>query len=526
MIRGIRYTSGWRFGSAAAFALAALIGIYSVVAPYRAQRAGAALLSLVQWGGGGTVTLAAGAGEELDLDLAERLGGRLREAEDLALEVTETSGSAASLERLRKGSASLALVLASAVQEDWGEVRALAAAGSRYVHVMVPSDSPIHTFRDLEGKKIGVGPVDGDAAVLAAAICDFFRFSAPPEMINDYGGDWERAFLDGRIEAAITVQGLNAGEVQALLAKGWYRLVPIAEAESIAQAVPGAMAVTLPNNLYGVDRELPRPEQGPFPALAFRAALVAREDAPGRTVHAVLTQLFSPELLSNAPLAGYTEAEGRPPDAWPLHPAAETFYRRHDPVTWRQMAAALQVAAGLAVASLAARALWRWRRQRRYASQRRAAQRQYDVLKTAGRALAKADLPEEMTAALRQISAVHHWADQSLRSRTASPELIAELSLATSARTLDALNLLTERRTAAYWPQVAAESEIAPEISEEVEPTPVESIFSYNSYSGDAPTVNIPPEEAESVSPGGATPVPPLGPEQAGGNPDDQLYLF
>lgn len=446
MLGRFKYSLGGRLISLAGLCLAGLLGLYAVLAPYNAQRTAATILSWVQFGDGGAVALALDGQQSLDHALADLLGRQLANAEKRSIKILNTSGSAESLRLLQRGAADAALVLESAVRDQWQDFAAIASVGMRYVHVIVPTDSTIHTFRDVAGKKLGVGPQEGDAAALAGELLDFFKFTESPELVYDQGPDLERAFLDGRINAALVIQGLNAPPIQELLAKGWYRLVSIAEAESIAAALPYVQASVFPNNSYGIDRALPSTGDLPFGTLAIRSILVAGENTADRLVYAVLTQLYSPGFLNQAPLPHFSEAEGTPSGAWPMHPAASAYYLRHAPVTWRQMATAIQIVLGLTLAAIAARGLWRRRERLLYQSRRRAAQRQLDALKTAGLSLIKADTAEEGITALRQMAGIHQWAEQSLRSMTMPPDLVAEINLALGDRLIDALAKWIERR--------------------------------------------------------------------------------
>ena len=281
---------------------------------------------------GGTAVLSTGVegggyhlfGASLQSYMARRGTWRIR--------LESSSGSIENVQRLRDGEADLALLQGGLDMEAEG-LCALAAVGREYVHLIAPADSPIVSFRDTAGRRVGVGPAGSGSEALAAAIYKFFQFAAPPELVTDHDPNLEQAFRKGEIDAAFLVRSLFTPEIEQLLATGWYRLTPIPESASVARILHGVSGEALPPGLYGPDRTLPSPEDPPFQTLAVDTLLIARPDAPESLVRAVLEALYEsgrPQYPRNPILS---EAQGRQVDFFPLHPAANAFYHRHDPVS-------------------------------------------------------------------------------------------------------------------------------------------------------------------------------------------------
>jgi TRAP transporter TAXI family solute receptor len=251
------------------------------------------------------------------------------------VELVETTGALSSLDLVRRGDADFAFIPAGLGMAMDG-IAAVAVLDRAYVHVIVPADAGIRGLRDLQGKRIGVGPQSGSFTPHAARIFDFFEFHDAPIFVNDHNSDLAQAFLDGEIDAAFAVVSLFTPNMESLLDTGWYRLVPLEGVDAAARYLTEFEVVYLPPGLYGPDRTVPSPDAGPFPTLAVDTLLVTRASTPARAVTAVLEGLNAPALLQEARLA--------PPERLalerglvPVHPAALKFYARNDPVSVEEL---------------------------------------------------------------------------------------------------------------------------------------------------------------------------------------------
>lgn len=318
--------------TAAALLSVAAGGLFFIFAPYQASRIRADIADRLQARGEAPLVLATA--EENSAYF--KLGGVLRQHMDAfhsyKLDVKATRGSVENLSLLKDGNADLALVQ-SGLTTDREDLVALANLGRQYLHVVVPADSKVETFRDLAGKRIGVGPEGGGADALARRMLEFFNFGEETTLVYDHNPDLKEAFLDGEIDAAFSVQGLFDPTLEALLSLGWYRLVPVREAESVSRYLPGVFAENLPPNLYGPDRSIPPAAGGPFPTLAVNTLLVCQRSLPSHQVHTVLELIFRGDFLRAARLTGLTEADAQTQLHLPLHAGAEEFYSRRNPVS-------------------------------------------------------------------------------------------------------------------------------------------------------------------------------------------------
>jgi hypothetical protein len=190
---------------------------------------------------------------------------------------------------------------------DRAGLETVGEAGKEYVHLVAPADSALHTFRDLAGKRIGVGAAGSASEQSARAAFDFFNFGDAVELISGADTDLEHAFRDGTIQAAWVLAPLHEPGLEKLLAMGWCSLLPMPEAAALMRSVPGFAVEDWPVGLYGRDRTLPNAKDGPFQVVSVAVALLA---LPSQTP--AIRRLFEPV----ADAAGVTLPE--PPVSRPL----------------------------------------------------------------------------------------------------------------------------------------------------------------------------------------------------------------
>lgn len=137
----------------------------------------------------------------------------------------------------------------------------------------------------------------------------------------------------GKIDAAFLVFGLHARYIDAMLASGEYKLIPIDESLAISNYIPGVFAKRIPNHSYGPNRSIPGEFENGLPTLAVSTLLITRPDVPSRHVRSVLEALYNVETIKASRLIGLTESSGRQIVDLPLHKTADDFYARNDPIT-------------------------------------------------------------------------------------------------------------------------------------------------------------------------------------------------
>jgi hypothetical protein len=269
-----------------------------------------------------------------------RLGNLIRKEmerqQDQKVDIRVTSGTLENIELLRKGDVDFALVQ-GAVQEDetihFKGLSAIAAIGWQYVHILAPVDSPIKKFRDLAGKRVDLGPLKSGNEALGKQVFKYFPASSRIQPVYTHISNAKEDFQAGKMDAFFTVYDLHAPILENLMNTGKYRLVSIPEAKAIAYTIPGCFAAVLPHSLYGPNRDIPSREAGTFETLKVKTLLITRPGIDRFLIRNLLQTIYSNRFIKLSRLPELSEEKGQDVFDLPLHPAAERFYRRNEPVT-------------------------------------------------------------------------------------------------------------------------------------------------------------------------------------------------
>ncbi|MCP5048668.1 MAG: TAXI family TRAP transporter solute-binding subunit [bacterium] len=323
---------------AAAVILSSCVVIYFLLlifAPQLMQRSGAYIRDLFGAGKKKVVLATAGKGGHY-YRLGKLLKQELRRQQDQTLEVNVTLGSLDNVRQVQSGAADFAFIqggLEEGPGHDFNGLNAVATIGWQYVHIITPVNSGIQEFNHLKGKTVSLGPRESGNASLGKLVLDYFHPSAGVKLEYTDIYQIERDFRAGKMDAVFTVYDLHARVVGELLETGDYRLIPIHGAESIAYTIPGCFSGTLPHSLYGRNRDIPSRDDGIFPTLKVKTLLISHREMDGFIVKKLLRTLYSTSFIKQSRLPELDEKKGRVVFDLPLHPEADEFYRRNDPVT-------------------------------------------------------------------------------------------------------------------------------------------------------------------------------------------------
>ena len=253
----------------------------------------------------------------------------------------ELIANSALAESLRRGDDGADLVVSGAAGEDVGAagVAGLARLDPQFFFVIVPNDSAVREIRDLTGP-VNPGTRVPNGLTLGERVLEYYGLIASAADGTDgrvsivrptatTKGTNVADFESGHNVAETRTQALNSELIADILDTGKYRLVPIRDNDALARAIPGTSAGVIPAGVFGPERRIP-PE--PVPTIVMSQLLLARSDLPARVVSDILEVVYDPSFLREV---GYeaSEESGRELAGWPLHPAAEAFYHRNDPVT-------------------------------------------------------------------------------------------------------------------------------------------------------------------------------------------------
>jgi len=249
----------------------------------------------------------------------------------------QTSGaSGENIRLINKKEVELALVQSDTLDQAWNAMEAfkeplkgMSAVATLYpeiVQVVVRADSPIKTFADLKGKKVGVGAPGSGTEINFRQLMDIYGLKK-----EDVNGQYlsysesAEAFKDKHIDAFIATAGIPNSAIMDVSTQNDIRILPIPADVSakLIQKHPFFAAVKVPANTYkGLTADVP--------TVAVNAVLIAGNQLKEDMVYNLTKALFE-----NLPDLAATHAKGKEVNlqyavqgvSIPFHPGAVKYFK-------------------------------------------------------------------------------------------------------------------------------------------------------------------------------------------------------
>jgi TRAP transporter TAXI family solute receptor len=249
----------------------------------------------------------------------------------------QTSGaSGENIRLMNKKEVELALVQSDTLDQAWNGVEAfkeplkgMSAVATLYpeiVQVVVRADSPIKTFADLKGKKVGVGAPGSGTEINFRQLMDVYGLKK-----EDLNGQYlsysesAEAFKDKHIDAFIATAGVPNSAIMDVSTQNDIRILPISAdiSAKLIQKYPFFAAVKVPANAYkGITQDVP--------TVAVNAVLIAGNQLKEDMVYNLTKALFE----NQADLAS-AHAKGKEVNlqyavqgvSVPFHPGAVKYFK-------------------------------------------------------------------------------------------------------------------------------------------------------------------------------------------------------
>ncbi|GGP49393.1 C4-dicarboxylate ABC transporter substrate-binding protein [Saccharothrix coeruleofusca] len=206
--------------------------------------------------------------------------------------------------------------------EDPGGISAVGRLYDSFLHVVVPSGSPVRRLADLAGLRVSLGPVESGTEFTATRLLDLLGVRV--QALRMAHAEAARQLAAGSIDALLALTGIPTPAVSDLLGPTPPRLVDLPqEAEALADAYPGLyVPATIPATTY---RPLP-----PCRTFAVPNLLLARSALDPAVVEVVTRTVFTESARI---AARHQEASrinvrtGIATGQVPLHKGAERWFR-------------------------------------------------------------------------------------------------------------------------------------------------------------------------------------------------------
>ncbi|WP_158773553.1 TAXI family TRAP transporter solute-binding subunit [Cobetia sp. L2A1] len=255
---------------------------------------------------------------------------------DISMVPIVTGGSVANPNLLGRGDVELALTnnnLAKLALAGEGpymaagpiEMGAVAALHPSVLHMMVLADSDIHSFKDLKGKRVAVGPAGGGTLGFLNYLFplnDMELDDITPSFVS-YSDGFSQ-LTDGTVDAAMALSGYPAGAVMQAAAGAKLRFVSFApgDLQTAIDKNPAYMKVTIPADVYGT--------QGDGELIGVYNMLIAPTSLEADTVERITAAIFEHLEEFQAENASARQIDPAMSErlAIPLHEGAKRYFER------------------------------------------------------------------------------------------------------------------------------------------------------------------------------------------------------
>jgi hypothetical protein len=253
---------------------------------------------------------------------------------NLAVEIRETKGSNENAVLVSRGEVPFATLNMGPGFDAWHGRGPFAGDGLRGMRAVVPMyETPFHaaalkrsriaSLRDLDGKRVGVGPANGPGEVFFKGLADALGIRAT--VVTGTPDELADKVASGEIDAFWYGSGLPSPPFRKLAEGGEAVIFGFKPDE--AEAFRKAFAYFAP---YEIKAETYEGQRDPLQSLAVWNFLVAHEGVSADIVHAVAKALLDDraEVTAAFPAASAMTAQNVSANTFmPFHPGAVRYYR-------------------------------------------------------------------------------------------------------------------------------------------------------------------------------------------------------
>lgn len=267
------------------------------------------------------IVIAAGLPDGMYDGVSQRLQESLQTATGTPVRVLKTQGSIENRDLIFAREAHLGLLQESAV--DIEQVAVIAPLYREFVFVIVRRESDFETIADLDGRTILIGASGSGNRVSAEKILGKFHITSASASFN--AGNFDQLGTNMACDAAIVITGLQNASLNAFLATGKFRLLPIPPRVEISLGTGFFPDTIKPEDFAGIIKL----DDDGLATVITPALLVVRKGERNSLVEAVCESLWNDGLIDTLPGKFSPEQFRDLTKALPMHPAAIRYFRTH-----------------------------------------------------------------------------------------------------------------------------------------------------------------------------------------------------
>jgi TRAP transporter TAXI family solute receptor len=236
-----------------------------------------------------------------------------------------TGSSVDNLRFLAAGVGQMGFASLDAVESTGQAPPGLSAVGRIYdsfLHLVVPEESPIQSFADLDGKRVSLGAAGSSTEFTSDRL--LAMTGVRPIALKLSQTDGANAIADGTLDAMLTLTGIPTPAITDLAGRRRIRLVRLADqADALADKYPGPyVPATIPATTY---QDVP-----PCDTVAVPNLLLTRDDVSADVVRIVTETVYTEvaTITKGHPEANHINVRtGIATGIVPLHPGAAGWFR-------------------------------------------------------------------------------------------------------------------------------------------------------------------------------------------------------
>ncbi len=273
-----------------------------------------------------TVRLSAGAKGGYYNSFCQILKKHVEKNTDLIIEIIETRGAVENRLRLLRNEADLGLLQNGPLSIE--NLYLVAPLWDDFIQVIVPKNTPIRHFKELEGKNVTIGKEGSGIRANAEYVLDHYDIEL--EKLGKKTNHYRTIVTDGSISASMVTTSLLNPSVQKIMQTGRFTLLPLEEAEGISFRQPYLRENTVPVGVFTTIGN-PVPER-PIKTVSALSMLVSRKDAPPDVIKKILTVLYTLDMKIDASVLLDKDRviQGISWKLLPVHPASKSFFNPYE----------------------------------------------------------------------------------------------------------------------------------------------------------------------------------------------------
>jgi len=193
-------------------------------------------------------------------------------------------------------------------------------------YVLVRANAHISSIRDLDGKRVGVGPVNSSSARVAELVLDAFNIHAQLFRATTRA-EGATALKNGAIDAGFFPGYVYPDQLTYAAISAGARLISIdgAPVDRLRRERPFVRVVAIPRGIYpGQDRIVP--------TVGVEMVVLCRRELDAALVYALTARLFDavPRLVGIEATLRYLNPDEAPATPIPLHAGAARYFRERE----------------------------------------------------------------------------------------------------------------------------------------------------------------------------------------------------